>query len=104
MEYEINEIVNELENAFDPNVMDDDELQGIVGKEIEDARDYIDNTVSPIRASATQYYRGDRFGNEKNPQPNCFNGRARYCAGDHAITYAHFPRYRSHGRVRAAKR
>ena len=61
MEYEMEEMISE----FDVNVMDDDELQGIVGKEIEDARDYIDNTVSPIRASATQYYRGEPFGNEE---------------------------------------
>ena len=65
MEYEINDMMTDMEAEFDPNVMDDDELQGIVGKEIEDARDYIDNTVSPIRASATQYYRGEPFGNEE---------------------------------------
>jgi len=66
MEYDINEMADEMEALMNPNQMDDDELQGIVGKEIEDARDYIDNTVSPIRASATQYYRGDPFGNEED--------------------------------------
>ena len=65
MEYEINEMVTDMEAEFDPNVMDDDELQGIVSSELEDARDYIDNTVSPVRASATKYYRGEPFGNEE---------------------------------------
>ena len=65
MENEMNEIAMELEAEFDPNVMDDDELQGIVSSELEDARDYIDNTVSPVRASATKYYRGEPFGNEE---------------------------------------
>ena len=65
MEYEINEMVTEMEAEFDPNVMDDEELQGIVASELEDARDYIDNTVSPVRASATKYYRGEPFGNEE---------------------------------------
>jgi hypothetical protein len=45
--------------------MDDAELQGIVGKEIEDAIDYIDNWISPVRATATQYYRGEPFGDEE---------------------------------------
>jgi hypothetical protein len=65
MDYETQMIVAEME-ALNPNVMGEDELQGIVGKEIEDARDYVDNTVSPIRASATQYYRGEPFGNEED--------------------------------------
>jgi hypothetical protein len=46
--------------------MEDDELQGIVGKEIEDAIDYIDNWISPVRATATQYYRGEPFGDEED--------------------------------------
>ena len=44
--------------------MDDAELQSIVGSEIEDAISYIDSDLSPTRAQATQYYRGDLFGNE----------------------------------------
>ena len=65
MDYETQMIVAEME-ALNPNVMGEDELQGIVGKEIEDARDYVDNTVSPIRASATQYYRGEPYSNEED--------------------------------------
>ena len=44
--------------------MDDAELQSIIGSEIEDAISYIDSDLSPLRAQATQYYRGDLFGNE----------------------------------------
>ena len=43
----------------------DDELQSIVVGEIEDAIDFIDNTVSPARAEAEKYYLGDQFGNEE---------------------------------------
>ena len=46
--------------------MDDAELQSIVGSEIEDAISYIDSDLSPIRAQATAYYRGDLFGNEQD--------------------------------------
>ena len=45
--------------------MDEIELQGIVGKEIDDAVDYVDNWVSPIRSLATKYYRGEPFGDEE---------------------------------------
>jgi hypothetical protein len=65
MDYDINELTAELEGIINPDQMDDDELQGIVGKEIEDAIDYIDNWISPVRATATQYYRGEPFGNEE---------------------------------------
>ena len=66
MDYEINQMVSALEEELNPDVMKDDELQGIVGKEIDDAIDYIDNWISPMRATATQYYRGDPFGNEED--------------------------------------
>ena len=47
MDYEINELAAALEAELNPDQMDDDELQGIVGKEIDDAIDFIDNWVSP---------------------------------------------------------
>jgi hypothetical protein len=65
MDYEINKLAEELAAELNPNQMDDDELQGIVGKEIDDAIDFIDNWISPIRATATEYYRGEPFGNEE---------------------------------------
>jgi hypothetical protein len=60
-----NEILEDLEEMMNPDQMTDQELQGILGKEIDDAIDYIDNWVSPARATATQYYRGDPFGDEE---------------------------------------
>ncbi len=65
MDYEINELAAQIEAELNPDQMDDVELQGIVGKEIEDAIDYIDNWISPVRATATQYYRGEPFGDEE---------------------------------------
>jgi hypothetical protein len=65
MDKEINELAAQIEAELNPDQMDDTELQGIVGKEIEDAIDYIDNWISPVRATATQYYRGEPFGDEE---------------------------------------
>jgi len=65
MDYETNEMALALQAELNPNQMDDDELQGIVGKEFEDAQDYIDNYISPVRAAATKYYRGELFGDEE---------------------------------------
>ena len=66
MDREINQMVDELEQEMNPDVMSQEELQGIVGKEIDDAIDFIDNHISPQRAAATQYYRGEPFGNEED--------------------------------------
>lgn len=44
--------------------MTEEELQSVVSSEIEDARDYIDEDISPIRAAAYNYYLGRPFGNE----------------------------------------
>lgn len=48
-----------------PNEMSDDEFNGIIGSEIDDAIDYIDNNISQDRNLATQYYRGEPFGDEE---------------------------------------
>jgi hypothetical protein len=45
--------------------MDDVDLEAMIGQEIVDAVSYIDSDLSPIRAMATRYYRGDPFGNEE---------------------------------------
>ena len=45
--------------------MDEHDFQSVVSAEIEDAVTYIDTDLSPIRAQATAYYRGDPFGNEE---------------------------------------
>ena len=65
MDYDTDEMVSEIGEELNPDQMTDIELQGIVGSEIDDAIDYIDNWVSPLRAKATEYYRGEPFGNEE---------------------------------------
>ena len=60
-----NDLTNEVNELINPDWMPEDELQGIVGSEIDDAVDFIDNIVSPIRAKATEYYRGEPFGDEE---------------------------------------
>ena len=42
MDNEISDMIEDIEEEF-MDVMDEDELQGIVGKEIDDAIDFIDN-------------------------------------------------------------
>ena len=54
----------EATEESDDQPMDDAELQSIIASEIEDAVSYIDSDLSPFRAQATRYYRGDPFGNE----------------------------------------
>lgn len=43
----------------------EEELQGIVASEIDDAVAYIDDIISPERAQAGEYYKGEPFGNEE---------------------------------------
>lgn len=43
----------------------EDDLHGIVSAEIDDAVDYIDDVISPQRATAGEYYKGEPFGNEE---------------------------------------
>jgi len=45
--------------------MTDEQLQSIVMGEIDDAQAYIDDVISPERAEAGQYYKGEPFGNEE---------------------------------------
>jgi hypothetical protein len=66
MEPEINDLTNQVQELVNPDYLSDDELQGIVASEIDDAVDFIDNIVSPLRAKATEYYRGDPFGDEED--------------------------------------
>lgn len=47
------------------NEMSDMEFEGIISSEIDDAIDYIDNNISQDRNLASQYYRGEPFGDEE---------------------------------------
>ncbi len=54
-----------IDAGMDTDLPDEIDIQAIVAGEIEDAVDYIDSVISPDRALATQYYRGEPFGNEE---------------------------------------
>lgn len=64
---DITEMMQEsaIDAGMDAELPDEIDIQAIVAGEIEDAVDYIDSTISPLRALATEYYRGDPFGNEE---------------------------------------
>ena len=48
-----------------PDEMSESQFSASVKSCIDDAVDYIDGFIAPARATATQYYRGDLFGNEE---------------------------------------
>jgi len=66
MDYETSELTNEVQELINPEWMSDEKLQGILRNEIDDAIDFIDNVVSPVRARATEYYRGEPYGDEED--------------------------------------
>ena len=56
----------QFNNEPDPHEeMSESQFSASVKSSIDDAVDYIDGFVAPARAQATQYYRGDPFGNEE---------------------------------------
>jgi hypothetical protein len=64
----IDAVENALEEADildNENEMSDDEFNGIISSEVQDAIDYIDNNISQDRNLATEYYRGELFGDEE---------------------------------------
>ena len=79
----------------------EDEIQSIVTESIEDAVDFIDNTISPARAEAAEYYNGEPFGNEQEGRSTAMTMDVRdtvqamlpslvriFCASDHVVEYA----------------
>ena len=79
----------------------EDEIQSIVSESIEDAVDFIDNTISPGRAEAAEYYNGEPFGNEQEGRSTAMTMDVRdtvqamlpslvriFCASDHVVEYA----------------
>ena len=55
----------EMENEQVEEPVSEEQLENIVRAEIDDAQDYIDDVISPERALAGQYYKGEPFGNEE---------------------------------------
>ena len=55
----------EMEDEQVEEPISEEELQNIITAEIQDAEEYIDDIISPQRALAGQYYKGEPFGNEE---------------------------------------
>ena len=55
----------EMEDEQVEEPVSEEELQNIITAEIDDAQEYIDDIISPQRALAGQYYKGEPFGNEE---------------------------------------
>ena len=55
----------EMEDEQVEEPISEEELQNIIIAEIDDAQSYIDDDISPQRAAAGQYYKGEPFGNEE---------------------------------------
>ena len=55
----------EMEDEQVEEPISEEELQNIILAEIDDAQNYIDDVISPERALAGQYYKGEPFGNEE---------------------------------------
>lgn len=55
----------EMEDEQVEEPISEEELQNIIIAEIDDAQEYIDDIISPQRALAGQYYKGEPFGNEE---------------------------------------
>ena len=62
---EVESALEEAELVENPNEMGDDEFNGIITSEVDDAIDYIDNNISQDRNLASEYYRGEPFGDEE---------------------------------------
>lgn len=59
----------------DAGPMDDDELHRLVDGLVKSAAQYVTEEISPQRATATKYYKGELFGNEEK-------GRSQYVSTD----------------------
>lgn len=84
----------------DPKGLDDDQFRTAVKSAVDDAVDYIDGFVAPLRAAATQYYRGEPLGNEEDGRSQIVMTELRdvvqgilpgllrlFCAGQNAVEF-----------------
>ena len=63
---DVDDMSGEATGEFDNEAPSEEELQSIVGSALDDAVDFIDNTISPLRATSIDYYQGKPFGNEED--------------------------------------
>ena len=81
--------------------MSDEDVQAAVRIAVEDAVDYIDNTISPARAQAAEYYNGEPLGDEQDGRSTAQTMDVRdtvaamlpslmriFCGSDHVVEYA----------------
>ena len=59
------EMPEDMEEEEEFQGVTEDDLHGIISAEIDDAVDYVDDVISPERAAAGEYYKGEPFGNEE---------------------------------------
>ena len=63
---DVGDMSGEATGEFNNEGPSEEELQGIVGSALDDAVDFIDNTISPLRATSIDYYQGKPFGNDED--------------------------------------
>ena len=63
---DVDDMSGEATGEFNNERPSEEELQSIVGSALDDAVDFIDNTISPLRATSIDYYQGKPFGNEED--------------------------------------
>ena len=81
--------------------MSEEDVQAAVRIAVEDAVDYIDNTISPARAQAAEYYAGEPLGDEQEGRSTAQTMDVRdtvqamlpslmriFCGSDHVVEYA----------------
>ena len=61
---DVNAAVGAMGEEEMPEGPDDEEFESFIGTLINDCEDFIDEEISPRRALATEYYKGDLFGDE----------------------------------------
>ena len=93
-------LVTEYEESPDDAEIDE-EMQATVRMAIEDAVDFIDGTMSPLRAEAARYYDGEPFGNEQDGRSSAMSMDVRdtvqallpaliriFCGSEKVVEYA----------------
>lgn len=63
---DVNSVAVAVVEEDQPEDRTDEEFEGYVGQLIQDCEDFIDEEISPRRALATEYYKGDLFGDEED--------------------------------------
>ena len=100
-EIEIEQEIEETVLLIEGNQVDDEDINAIARAAIEDAVDFIDNTISPTRAESADYYNGAPLGNEQEGRSTAQTMDVRdtvqamlpslmrvFCGSEHVVEYA----------------